>query len=170
MQIRDALETDLPAIVQIYNAAIPGRSATADLEPVSVESRLSWYRQHSPDSLPIWVIESEQTIIGWLSLQLFYGRAAYQHTAEVSIYIAPDRQSCGVGQKLLQQAIARSPELGIKTLIGIIFAHNQPSLKLFSKFGFQPWGHLPQVAELDGVERDVIIIGLRLKNPSIRQT
>ncbi len=163
MKIRDAGENDLAAIVQIYNAAIPGRSATADLEPISVESRLAWYREHSPDSLPIWVMESEQNIIGWLSLQRFYGRAAYQHTAEVSIYIAADRQCCGVGQKLLQHAIWRCPELGIKTLIGIIFAHNQPSLKLFNKFGFQTWGHLPQVAELDGVERDVVIIGLGLK-------
>ena len=161
MKIRDAVETDLPAIVQIYNAAIPGRMATADLKPVSVESRLAWYREHSPNSLPIWVIESEQKIVGWLSFQLFYGRAAYQHTAEVSIYVAPDRQRCGIGQKLLQSAIVRSPKLGLKTLMGIIFAHNQSSLRLFEKFGFQQWGYLPQVAELDRVERDVIILGLR---------
>ena len=161
MKIRDAVESDLPAIVQIYNAAIPGRMATADLKPVSVESRLAWYREHSPNSLPIWVIESEQKIVGWLSFQLFYGRAAYQHTAEVSIYVAPDRQRCGIGQKLLQSAIARSRELHLKTLMGIIFAHNGPSLKLFEKFGFQQWGYLPQIAELDGVERDVIILGLR---------
>ena len=45
--------------------------------------------------------------------------------------------------------------------MGIIFAHNQPSLTLFQKFGFQQWGYLPQVAELDGVERDVVILGLR---------
>ena len=161
MKIRDAVESDLPAIVEIYNAAIPGRIATADLKPVSVESRLAWYREHSPNSLPIWVIESEQNIVGWLSFQLFYGRVAYQHTAEISIYVAPDRQCCGIGQKLLQSAIARSPELQLKTLMGIIFAHNQPSLRLFQKFGFQQWGYLPQVAELDGVERDVIILGLR---------
>ncbi len=49
----------------------------------------------------------------------------------------------------------------LKTLMGIIFAHNQPSLRLFEKFGFQQWGYLPQVAELDSVERDVIILGLR---------
>ncbi|MCC3408649.1 MAG: N-acetyltransferase [Microcoleus sp. PH2017_10_PVI_O_A] len=162
MKIRSAAESDLPAIVQIYNAAIPGRMATADLKPISVESRLAWYRAHSPNSWPIWVMESEQTIVGWLSFQLFYGRAAYQHTAEISIYVAPDRQRCGIGQKLLQSAIARSPQLQIKTLMGIIFAHNQPSLTLFQKFGFQQWGYLPQVAELDGVERDVIILGLRL--------
>ncbi|MCW6050515.1 N-acetyltransferase family protein [Microcoleus sp. A2-C5] len=161
MKIRDAIESDLPAIVQIYNAAIPGRMATADLKPVSVESRLAWYREHSPNSLPIWVMESEQNIVGWLSFQLFYGRAAYQHTAEVSIYVAPDRQRCQIGQKLLQSAIMRSPQLQLKTLMGIIFAHNQPSLRLFEKFGFQQWGYLPKIAELEGVERDVIILGLR---------
>ena len=161
MKIRDAIESDLPAIVQIYNAAIPGRMATADLQPISVESRLAWYKEHSPNSLPIWVMESDQNIVGWLSFQLFYGRAAYQHTAEISLYVAPDRQRCQIGQKLLQSAIVRSPELQLKTLMGIIFAHNQPSLKLFEKFGFQQWGYLPQVAELDGVERDVIILGLR---------
>ena len=161
MKIRDAVESDLPAIVEIYNAAVPGRIATADLKPVSVESRLLWYREHSPNSLPIWVIESEQNIVGWLSFQLFYGRAAYQYTAEVSIYVAPDRQRCGIGQKLLQSAIVRSRELKLKTLMAIIFAHNQPSLRLFEKFGFQRWGYLPQVAELDGVERDVVILGWR---------
>jgi phosphinothricin acetyltransferase len=45
--------------------------------------------------------------------------------------------------------------------MAIIFAHNQPSLRLFEKFGFQRWGYLPQVAELDGVERDGVILGLR---------
>jgi phosphinothricin acetyltransferase len=162
MEIRDAVESDLPAIVEIYNAAIPGRMATADLLPVSVESRLAWYREHSPHSWPIWVIESDLTIAGWLSFQLFYGRQAYQHTAEVSIYVAPDRQCCGVGKKLLSAAIGRSHELGIKTLTGFIFAHNQPSLKLFEKFGFQRWGYLPKVAEIDGIERDVVILGLHL--------
>ena len=161
MKIRDAVESDLPAIVQIYNAAIPGRMATADLQPISVESRLAWYKEHSPNSLPIWVMESDQNIVGWLSFQLFYGRAAYQHTAEISLYVAPDRQNCGIGQKLLQSAITQSPKLRLKTLMAIIFAHNQPSLTLFQKFGFQQWGYLPQVAELDGVERDVIILGLR---------
>ncbi|MEG4011635.1 MULTISPECIES: GNAT family N-acetyltransferase [unclassified Microcoleus] len=161
MKIRSAVESDLAAIVQIYNAAIPGRMSTADLEPVSVESRLAWYREHSPNTWPIWVMESEQNIVGWLSFQLFYGRAAYQHTAEVSLYVSPDRQRCGIGQKLLQSAILRSPELQLKNLIGLIFAHNQPSLRLFEKFGFQQWGYLPQVTELDGVERDIVILGLR---------
>ncbi|MDZ7960443.1 MAG: GNAT family N-acetyltransferase [Aulosira sp. DedQUE10] len=163
MTIRHATEIDLPAIVAIYNAAIPTRMASADLEPVSVESRLNWFRGRSPSQRPLWVIEVEGIIAGWLSFQSFYGRPAYSKTAEISIYIAPNFQRCGLGQQLLAQAIHHSPNLGLKTLIGFIFAHNQPSLKLFETFGFTPWGHLPQVAELDGVERDLVIMGLRLK-------
>lgn len=169
MTIRDAVETDLPAIVEIYNAAIPSRIATADLEPVSVESRCFWFYEHTPTSRPIWVMEVDKAlakpaagIAGWLSFQSFYGRQAYHATAEISIYVAPNYQRCGVGRQLLTHAISRSPNFGLKTLLGFIFAHNQPSSQLFEALGFQRWGLLPQVAELDGVERDLLITGYRI--------
>lgn len=162
MTIRHATETDLPAIVAIYNAAIPSRLATADLEPVSVESRMAWFHARSPSVRPLWVIEQKDIIAGWLSFQSFYGRPAYNSTAEISIYIAPTFHRCGLGRQLLVQAIHESPRLGLKTLLSFVFAHNQPSLKLFEASGFQRWGHLPQVAELDGMERDLIIMGLRI--------
>jgi|SRR5579883_1625380 phosphinothricin acetyltransferase len=162
MTIRDATEADLPAIVAIYNSAIPNRLATADLEPVSCESRLSWFHNRSPSKHPLWIIEVEDVVAGWLSFQSFYGRPAYYATAEISIYIAPQYHRRGLGQQLLTQAIHCSPRLGIKTLLSLIFAHNLPSLKLFQKFNFQRWGHLPKVADLDGVECDLIIMGLKL--------
>lgn len=162
MLIRDAVEPDLSAIVAIYNAAIPSGMATADLEAVSVESRLSWFYEHTPSSRPIWVMEVEQDIVGWLSFQTFYGRPAYQATAEISIYVAPDYQRCGIGRQLLTKAIHHSPSLGLKTLVGLIFAHNKPSLRLCESVGFLRWGHLPKVAEIDSVERDLIIVGRRI--------
>lgn len=163
MTIRHATESDLPAIVAIYNAAIPSRMATADLEPVSVASRLAWFGGRSPSKRPIWVIEVEGVVAGWLSFQSFYGRPAYHSTAEISIYIASAHHQRGLGGQLLAQAIHQSPSLGLNTLLGFIFAHNQPSLKLFEKFSFQSWGYLPKVAELDGIERDLVIMGLRIQ-------
>ncbi|QLE41460.1 N-acetyltransferase family protein [Nostoc sp. C052] len=167
MTIRHAAETDLPAIVAIYNAAVPSRMATADLEPVSVESRLAWFKGRSPSQRPLWVIEVDGIIAGWLSFQSFYGRPAYRRTAEISIYIAPNFHRCGLGRQLLAQAINESPSLGIKSLVCFIFAHNQPSLKLFETFGFERWGHLPNIAELDSVERDLVILGLRISKPFV---
>ncbi|MCA6611102.1 MAG: N-acetyltransferase [Pseudanabaena sp. M158S2SP1A06QC] len=170
MQIRLAVEADLPAIIEIYNAAIPTRLATADLEPISVESRRAWFRSHG-DHYPVWVItigshdiQSDQNaqIIGWLSLQMFYGRPAYHKTAEISIYIAPNYQGKGIGKKLLDHAIANCPKLNISKLVGFVFAHNSASHRLFSSFGFEEWGFLPQIAELDGVEHSLIIFGKTL--------
>ena len=73
MIIRHANENDLPAIVAIYNASIPGRMATADLEPVSVMSRINWFKNRSPVKHPLWVVETGEVIVGWLSFQPFYG-------------------------------------------------------------------------------------------------
>lgn len=163
MKIRDAIEADLPAIVEIYNASIPGRLSTADINPITVESRLNWFYDHPPQNRPIWVMEIDNTVVGWLSFQSFLGRPAYYCTAELSIYVSPNHKRQGIGQQLLQQAIDKSPRLGLNTLMGYIFAHNKPSLQLFAKYKFQQWGYLPNVAVLDGIERDLIIVGRRVE-------
>jgi L-amino acid N-acyltransferase YncA len=162
MTIRDASDADLPAIVEIYNAAIPGRLATADTAPVSVDSRRGWFHEHSPQHRPLWVADVGGAVVGWLSFQSFYGRPAYHATAEVSIYVAPSRHRRGVARALLERAIERGPQLGLKTLLGFIFGHNEPSLRLFEAFGFERWALLSRVAELDGVERDLTIVGRRV--------
>jgi len=166
MNIRDARQADLATIVEIYNSTIPYQTVTGDLEPVTVESRLTWFLAHSPSKRPLWVVEVGDRIIAWLGFQSFYGRPAYDTTAELSIYVSPDYRRKGIGRMLLQQAIARSPAFGIKTLLGFIFADNEPSLFLFEQFGFQRWGYLPKVAEFGKTERDLVIMGLRLNGGS----
>lgn len=160
--IRDAVLEDLPSIVEIYNSTIASRLVTADTEPVSLASRVAWFHTHQSDRHPLWVLVQEQKVLGWLSLGAFYGRPAYQATVEVSVYVAPNHRRQGIGQQLLSHALITSPQIGIETLLGFIFAHNQPSLNLFTSRGFQSWGYLPQVAELDGIKRDLMILGLRL--------
>ena len=160
--IRIATEADLPAIVAIYNAAVPGRMATADTEPVSVDSRREWFEAHTLDRHPLWVDDRGGEVAGWLSLGRFYNRPAWDITAEVSVYVAPAHQQQGVAAALLETAIAAAPALGLRVLIGIIFGHNDPSLALFRRFGFEEWGFLPRVAELDEVERDIVFVGRRV--------
>jgi L-amino acid N-acyltransferase YncA len=163
MTIRDATEADLDGIVGIYNAAIPGRMATADTEPVTVESRRPWFQEHRPERRPLWVALADDAIVGWLSFQSFYGRPAYHATAEVSVYVSPSRQRTGIGRTLLSRAVSEAPRFGLRTLLGFIFGHNEPSLRLFGHSGFERWALLPRVAELDGIERDLIIVGLRVR-------
>jgi phosphinothricin acetyltransferase len=159
MIIRNAVEPDLPAIVEIYNATVPTRVVTAELEPTTVEARLPWFREHSPEQYPFWVAEADGRVIGWLDFKKFQQRAAYQGTAEISVYVNEEFRRQGVGQRLLEQAIARAPSLGLTALVGLIFGHNEPSLKLFQRLGFERWGFLPAVARLDGVARDLVVMG-----------
>lgn len=159
MIIRDATEADLPAIVDIFNTTIPSRMVSATLELVSVEERLPWFRAHSSDHHPLWVMNDRDRVIAWLSLQPFLPRCAYAGTAEVSVYVHEDFRRCSVGRSLLDEAITRGPLLEVTTLVGHVFAHNEPSLRFFAKAGFERWGLLPRVAKLDGVERDLVIVG-----------
>ena len=162
--LRYASEADLPAIVAIYNSTVPSRMVTADTEPVTVESRLAWFRAHDSRTRPIWVVEDDGVICAWISFSSFYGRPAYRATVEVSIYVAESHRRRGLGRALLEWAILQAPSLGIHTLLGYIFGHNESSLRLFANLGFERWGFLPRVAVLDSVERDVVIVGKRLSS------
>jgi L-amino acid N-acyltransferase YncA len=160
--IVDAKLEDLPKIVDIYNSTIAGRAVTADLEPVSVESKQRWFEEHSADFRPLWVAKHEDEIVAWLSYQSFYGRPAYNATAEVSVYIAEPYRSKGLGSLLIGKAIEVGPRLKISTLVGFVFAHNEASLALLKKYQFEEWGYLPRIANLDDIERDLVILGKRL--------
>jgi L-amino acid N-acyltransferase YncA len=161
---RTARADDLPLIVDIYNSTIASREVTADTEPVSVQSRQTWFDDHTPERRPLWVIHrsGDPEIVGWMSYSNFYGRPAYSGTAEVSIYVAEAWRGKGVGRYCLEQAIEFAPRIAVHTLLGFIFGHNAPSLALFRKYGFDTWAQLPRVANLDGVERDLIILGKRV--------
>ncbi len=74
MTIRDAAEADLPAIVKIFNAAVATRLATAVLEPVSIGERREWFHEHSPERHPLWILEIEREVAGWLSIHPFISR------------------------------------------------------------------------------------------------
>jgi phosphinothricin acetyltransferase len=162
MHVRNATIGDLEAIVAIYNSTIASRQVTADLEPVTLESRLAWFDAHDASTYPLWVAERDGSLLGWVSFSSFYGRAAYRRTAEVSIYLAEESRGQGLGASLLETVLKRAPEFGFTTLVGFIFGHNTPSLALFEKFGFQRFGTLTGVAELEGVRRDLVIVGRAL--------
>lgn len=158
LTIRNATEADLPSIINIYNAAIATRIATAQLEPVAMDDCRDWLR-HSPDQYPFWVAEIDGEVRGWLSFKSFLPRCAYRGTVELSVYVDEKFRRRGIARKLLQEAIRRAPALGVTAMVGLIFGHNEASLALFERLGFRRWGFLPAVAQVEGIERNLAIVG-----------
>lgn len=163
LHFKDALITDLPNIVDIYNSTVSSRMVTADTEMVTVESKVQWFHQHNSLTRPLYVIQNEhRETVGWLSFQSFYGRPAYDGTAEVSIYLDEKARGKGVGRKTLKYAIEKAPSLKIDIILAFIFAHNIPSINLFRQEGFEEWGNLPDIAVLDGIHRSLLILGRKV--------
>lgn len=161
-EIVHAVMDDLANVVAIYNTTIAGRQVTADLEPITIESRLKWFEEHSENHRPLWVMKVKGEIVAWLSFSNFHSRSAYDATVEISIYIAESYRSRGIGSIFLEEAIKHCPRLQILNIVGLVFGHNEPSITLLKKFGFVQWGLMPQVAILDGIERDLVIMGRRV--------
>lgn len=164
MTVRDATEADLSRIVDIYNASISTGRATADTKPITVSDRLEWFKKFDPVKRPIWVVEIDGQVVGCVYLASFYGgRPAYDKTAEISTYIAPDQQGKGIGTMLKQRMIEACPRLGVENLISMYFDHNEATQRLNDKFGFEAAGHLPDIAEVFGQKRGLNISILRIK-------
>lgn len=162
--IRDAVEADLPTIIDINNASISSGRATADTQPIAVSDRLEWFKKFDPAKRPIWVAEDQGRVVGCVYLSWFYGgRPAYDGTAEISTYIAPEYQRKGLGTMLKKKMIDACRRLGVENLVSMYFDDNEATQQLNDKLGFQPVGHLPEIAEVFGEKRGLKISILRIQ-------
>lgn len=149
--INTAVKKDWPYIIEIYNQAIQEGGKTADTETLTVEERKDWLSLHLNTKHPILIAELDSKIIGWCSLSPHRpGRKALEKTLEISYYVDKNYQGKGVGSFLIKSALNYSERNGIKNLFAILLDINNISVKILEKFGFQKWGHLPNIAEIDG--------------------
>lgn len=163
MKIRLATVSDLPALNEIYNQAVRKKYCTADLDEISMEHRIKWFKGHQPEEYPVFVVEENNAIIGWICFSPYRaGRRALQSAAEVSYYIHEEHLQKGIGSQLMQFAIDEAPKFQFKSLFAILLAANLASLKLLEKFGFERWGLMPHVADIDGEICDHLYYGRKV--------
>lgn len=156
-----ATREDLPRIVDIYNQAVPTRLSTADTHPVTVESKMVWFESYNQTTRPLWVMKKDGIIAGWVALEDFYGRPAFEETCEISLYLDANYQGQGLGQKALDWVVSQLDTCHVTTVMAYVFAHNKPSQKLFLNNGFEVWAHLPNIAKMDDKLYSLEILGRR---------
>ena len=161
VNIRLAKPTDLATIVAIYNQSIATKASTADLTPVTLSDRQAWFDGHlSQPNRPLYVMNNEAgEVIAWGSFSDVKNRLAYHISSEISIYVDHQYQGLGLGSHMLQWMTTQAPKLGIRNILALIFGHNKPSLALFTKNGFEHWGRLPNVCDMQQFIADIVILG-----------
>ncbi|MGI4739473.1 MAG: GNAT family N-acetyltransferase [Janthinobacterium lividum] len=89
------------------------------------------------------------------------GRCVYAGVAEVSIYIAAEARSQGVGQQLLAALVAESEQRGLWMLQAGIFPENAASLALHASQGFRVVGRRERIGQLRGEWHDTLLLERR---------
>lgn len=162
MNIRKAKQADLPVLVSIYNQAVLQTTATFDLEPVSVESRQSWFDEHTDDRFPLIVAEEGSNIMGYASLSTYRQKEAYNRTAEISVYIDEQYHGKGLGKQLLAHIIEMARALDYHVIIAGITGGNDISIRLHEQFGFVKCGEMREVGFKFDSWQDVLFYQLIL--------
>src|SRR3954463_2335127 len=145
MDIREAIETDLPQLLAIYNDIILNTTAVYEYEPHTLEMRKQWFETKQQQRFPVFVAEEDNEIVGFSSFGPFRVWAAYKYSVENSVYVKASERGKGIGKLLMPPLIDAAKKLNMHTIIASIDATNEASLKLHRSFGFEEVAHFKQV-------------------------
>ena len=145
------LQADWEFVQCIYSEGINTGQATLETEP---GDWTTWNNRHL--AAPRLVFRQINRVLGWAALTPVSSRCVYDGVAEVSVYVAKNARSKGIGTKLLRKLIAESESTGIWTLQASIFPENEASVRLHQTCGFRQVGRWTRLGKLNEVWRDII--------------
>lgn len=163
IQIRPARPDDAEALRAIYNQAVETTTATLDTAGRTPQQQAAWMDAHNGDPYPALIAEMEDgSVVGYATLSPYNPKPGYRRTAENSVYVHQERRGLGIGQALLAALIADARARGFLTLIALISADNEVSLRLHRKYGFGDVGVLRRVGRKFDRDVDVALLQLFL--------
>ena len=119
MTIRSAVPEDAPRLLEIYSYYVEKTAITFEYDVPSVEEFESRIR-NTLKKYPYIVIEKDDRIIGYAYAGTFINRAAYDYSAEVSIYVDIDDHGHGAGRLLYESIESALKDMNITNLYACI--------------------------------------------------
>ncbi|GAA1379158.1 arsinothricin resistance N-acetyltransferase ArsN1 family A [Peribacillus frigoritolerans] len=155
MIIREAIETDLDSVKDIYNQGIEDKIATLETETKDQAYMEEWFTKHI-GRYKLIVAEQDGEIVGWASLNQYNSRNAYNGVADLSVYISRDHRGKGIGGLLLQSIEKHAKENDFHKIVLFTFPFNQIGQGLYRKRGYREVGVFKNQGILDGEFVDVM--------------
>jgi L-amino acid N-acyltransferase YncA len=162
--LRDADQSDLPAIAALYGREVEGGTATFETTPPTLEEMADRFAAVKRHGLPWLVAGIDGRFAGYAYASPFRPRPAYRYGVEVSIYIEEHARRRGVGRALLETLIGRTRDRGLRHIIGAISDSDTSaaSIALHRALGFRDAGIYRQVGWKGGRWLDVTLMQLDL--------
>ena len=152
--VRHATDEDVAAIAEIRAHYVLNTHATFDVEPPTPDEVRQWLVQFSADSpYQLLVATDGAEVSGYAATLRYRPKPAFDGTVEVSVYLAPDVRSRGVGSALYRELFARSERHGTRTYLAGVALPNDASLAFHRKHGFVVVGTFVDYAHKAG--RDI---------------
>ncbi len=144
--LRDAAETDIPAIAEIYaHHVLHGLASFEEVAPDAAEMAAR-FAALKAKSMPYICVTAGDRILGYAYAGPYRPRIAYRHTVEDSIYLAPGQEGRGLGRLLLAELIGRCTAMGVRQMVAVIGdSGNAGSIGLHRALGFREIGTLRSV-------------------------
>ncbi|MDQ2682867.1 MAG: arsinothricin resistance N-acetyltransferase ArsN1 [Chloroflexota bacterium] len=158
MAIRTATADDAGTIATIYNQGIEDRVATLETVLRDAEERAAWMAAKGPRYPVIVAEDSEGTVVGWASLNQYSPRPAYDHVADISVYVERSQRGRGIGDALIRALEERARAIGFHKLVLAAFPTNGPGMRLYGRNGFITVGIFHEQGRLDDKWVDTIVM------------
>lgn len=157
--LRDARESDMPAVQAIYAHHVIHGTASFELDPPTVEQMLQRRADICANGLPYLVAERGGEVLGYGYATLYRPRPAYRFTVEDSVYVREGMAGFGIGHALLEAVIQHCTEGGRRQMVAIIGnSENIASIRLHARLGFRQVGIFESVGFKHGRWLDTVIM------------
>lgn len=157
--IRLAAPGDLGAVAAIFSHYVTSSVVTFELSPPTVEDWRRTCDGLTERGLPFLVCECDGEVAGYAYAAPWRAKPAYRHTAESTIYLAPDRTGRGLGRRLLRALQRHCALAGMEQMIAVIADSGNPaSVALHRACGFTDAGRLRNVGRKHGRLIDTVLM------------
>lgn len=163
--LRPATASDLPAVRDIYRHYVLNSTVTFDERPKTLGQWRRMLREAAELQLPFLVAESATgTLLGYAYAQPWKQRAAYRHTVESSVYLAPAAGGRGLGRALMEALLDAIAARGVREVVAVIADQGaDASLRLHERLGFREIGRMRGVGEKFGRELGIVLLQLSVR-------
>ena len=151
-RIRFAAAADAPALLGIYGQYMdtPITFECALPSEEAFRGRVAEYGA----ACPYLVWEEDGRILGYAYAHRLGERAAYQWSAELSVYLDRDSRGRGLGRRLYGALLELLRLQGVRTVYGCVTVPNPASERLHEAMGFQRTGVWHRSGHKGGAWRD----------------